>query len=90
MIICEQDGVRFSFRVAGVAVRAAGGAVGAILLTGAAAAGGTVTLISGTTYLPLTDGRRNELADRVLIMGDGRIHEERRNAQRRPAREMSW
>ena len=31
-----------------------------------------------------------EMADRVLVMGDGRIHEERRNAQRRPAREMSW
>jgi putative ABC transport system ATP-binding protein len=31
-----------------------------------------------------------EMADRVLVMGDGAIHEERRNAQRRPAREMSW
>jgi putative ABC transport system ATP-binding protein len=31
-----------------------------------------------------------DMADRVLIMGDGRIHEERRNAERRPAREMSW
>ena len=31
-----------------------------------------------------------EMADRVLIMGDGTIHEERRNAQRRPAREMTW
>jgi putative ABC transport system ATP-binding protein len=31
-----------------------------------------------------------EMADRVLIMGDGQIHEERRNAQRRAAREMSW
>ena len=31
-----------------------------------------------------------EMADRVLVMGDGQIHEERRNAQRRPAREMSW
>jgi putative ABC transport system ATP-binding protein len=31
-----------------------------------------------------------EMADRVLVMGDGRIHEERRNAARRPARELSW
>ena len=28
------------------------------------------------------------MSDRVLIMGDGRIHEERRNATRRPAREL--
>ena len=31
-----------------------------------------------------------EMADRVLVMGDGTIHEERRNAARRPARELSW
>jgi len=31
-----------------------------------------------------------EMADRVLVMGDGTIHEERRNATRRPARELSW
>jgi putative ABC transport system ATP-binding protein len=31
-----------------------------------------------------------DMADRVLIMGDGRIHEERRNARRRPAREIAW
>jgi putative ABC transport system ATP-binding protein len=31
-----------------------------------------------------------DMADRVLVMGDGAIHEERRNAQRRPAREMTW
>jgi len=31
-----------------------------------------------------------DLADRVLVMGDGRIHEERRNSQRRPAREITW
>ena len=30
------------------------------------------------------------MADRVLVMGDGTIHEERRNPERRPAREMSW
>jgi putative ABC transport system ATP-binding protein len=31
-----------------------------------------------------------DMADRVLVMGDGRIHQERRNAARRPARELSW
>jgi putative ABC transport system ATP-binding protein len=31
-----------------------------------------------------------DMADRVLVMGDGLIHEERRNPQRRPARELSW
>jgi len=31
-----------------------------------------------------------DMADRVLIMGDGAIHEERRNDKRRPAREMTW
>jgi putative ABC transport system ATP-binding protein len=31
-----------------------------------------------------------DMADRVLVMGDGRIHEERRNPQRRPAREITW
>jgi hypothetical protein len=30
------------------------------------------------------------MADRVLVMGDGTIHEERRNARRRPACEISW
>jgi putative ABC transport system ATP-binding protein len=31
-----------------------------------------------------------DMADRVLVMGDGRIHEERRNPQRRAAREITW
>ena len=31
-----------------------------------------------------------EMADRVLVMGDGNVHEERRNAHRRPARELTW
>jgi putative ABC transport system ATP-binding protein len=31
-----------------------------------------------------------EMADRVLIMGDGNVHEERRNAHRRPAKELTW
>jgi putative ABC transport system ATP-binding protein len=30
------------------------------------------------------------MADRVLVMGDGRIQEEHRNAVRRPAQELSW
>jgi putative ABC transport system ATP-binding protein len=31
-----------------------------------------------------------DMADRVLVMGDGNIHEERRNAHRRPAKELTW
>jgi putative ABC transport system ATP-binding protein len=31
-----------------------------------------------------------DMADRVLVMGDGLIHQERRNARRRPARELAW
>jgi putative ABC transport system ATP-binding protein len=31
-----------------------------------------------------------DMADRVLVMGGGRIHAERRNPRRRPAREISW
>lgn len=31
-----------------------------------------------------------EMADRVLIMSDGQIIEERRNTKRRPARELAW
>jgi putative ABC transport system ATP-binding protein len=31
-----------------------------------------------------------DMADRVLVMGDGTIHEERHNPRRRPARELSW
>jgi putative ABC transport system ATP-binding protein len=31
-----------------------------------------------------------DMADRVLVMGDGAIHHERRNERRRPARELSW
>jgi putative ABC transport system ATP-binding protein len=31
-----------------------------------------------------------DMADRVLVMGDGTIHEERRNERRRPAREITW
>ncbi len=31
-----------------------------------------------------------DMADRVLVMGDGTIHDQRRNPRRRPARELSW
>jgi putative ABC transport system ATP-binding protein len=31
-----------------------------------------------------------DMADRVLVMGDGTIHREHRNARRRPAREFTW
>ena len=31
-----------------------------------------------------------EMADRVLVMGDGLIHEQRRNTSRRAARELTW
>ena len=31
-----------------------------------------------------------DMADRVLVLGDGRIQQERRNPQRRPARELAW
>jgi putative ABC transport system ATP-binding protein len=31
-----------------------------------------------------------EMADRVLVLADGRIADERRNAVRRPAREIAW
>jgi putative ABC transport system ATP-binding protein len=31
-----------------------------------------------------------DMADRVLVMGDGNIHQERRNAHRRPAKELTW
>jgi putative ABC transport system ATP-binding protein len=31
-----------------------------------------------------------DMADRVLVMGDGRITHERRNATRRPAKELTW
>jgi len=31
-----------------------------------------------------------DMADRVLVMGDGRIQSERQNTARRPARELSW
>lgn len=31
-----------------------------------------------------------DMADRVLVLGDGRIQQERRNPRRRPARELAW
>ncbi|MEZ5565517.1 MAG: ABC transporter ATP-binding protein [Gammaproteobacteria bacterium] len=45
----------------------------------------------GTTTVLITHNAViAEMTDRVLVMGDGRILEERHNAQRRPARELSW
>jgi putative ABC transport system ATP-binding protein len=31
-----------------------------------------------------------DMSDRVLVMGDGHVQEERRNTARRPARELAW
>lgn len=45
----------------------------------------------GTTIVLITHNAViAEMADRVLVMGDGRIQEQRRNPRRRPARELSW
>jgi putative ABC transport system ATP-binding protein len=43
-----------------------------------------------TTVLITHNAVIAEMADRVLVLGDGRIQEERRNASRRPARELVW
>jgi len=45
----------------------------------------------GTTTVLITHNAIiSEMTDRVLIMGDGLITKERRNPQRRPARELHW
>ncbi|MCL4722249.1 MAG: ABC transporter ATP-binding protein [Gammaproteobacteria bacterium] len=45
----------------------------------------------GTTTILITHNAViAEMTDRVLVMGDGRIVEERHNPTRRPARELSW
>ena len=45
----------------------------------------------GTTTVLITHNAViAEMADRVLVLGDGRIQQERRNDHRRPARELSW
>jgi putative ABC transport system ATP-binding protein len=45
----------------------------------------------GTTTVLITHNAViTEMADRVLVMGDGAIQEERRNERRRRARELSW
>ena len=45
----------------------------------------------GTTTVLITHNAIiAEMADRVLVLGDGRIQQERANAVRRPARELSW
>lgn len=43
-----------------------------------------------TTALITHNATIADIADRVLIMGDGRIQEERRNERKRRARELSW
>jgi putative ABC transport system ATP-binding protein len=45
----------------------------------------------GTTTVLITHNAViADMASRVMVMGDGRIQEERLNARRRPARELSW
>jgi putative ABC transport system ATP-binding protein len=45
----------------------------------------------GTTTVLITHNAViADMADRVLVLGDGRIQQERRNPQRRPARELAW
>lgn len=45
----------------------------------------------GTTTVLITHNAViADMADRVLVMGDGQIVEERENADRRPARELRW
>jgi putative ABC transport system ATP-binding protein len=45
----------------------------------------------GTTTVLITHNAViADMADRVIVLGDGLIQQERRNAQRRAARELSW
>jgi putative ABC transport system ATP-binding protein len=45
----------------------------------------------GTTTVLITHNAIiAEMADRVLVLGDGLIQQAHRNAQRRPARELTW
>jgi putative ABC transport system ATP-binding protein len=45
----------------------------------------------GTTTVVITHNAViGDMADRVIVLGDGNIVEERRNATRRPARTLSW
>jgi putative ABC transport system ATP-binding protein len=45
----------------------------------------------GTTTVLITHNAViADMADRVLVLGDGRIQQERRNPARRPARELRW
>jgi putative ABC transport system ATP-binding protein len=46
--------------------------------------------LATTTVLITHNAVIADMADRVLVLGDGRIQEERRNAQRRAARELTW
>lgn len=50
-----------------------------------------VNLELGTLTVLITHNAvLSEMADRVLLMSDGRIQQERRNATRRPVRELEW
>ncbi|MEY2921242.1 MAG: hypothetical protein RL261_2547 [Pseudomonadota bacterium] len=45
----------------------------------------------GTTTVLITHNAViADMADRVLVLGDGRIQQERTNPRRRPARELTW
>ncbi len=45
----------------------------------------------GTTTVLITHNAViADMADRVLVLGDGRIQQEKRNAARRPAKELTW
>jgi len=45
----------------------------------------------GTTTVLITHNAViAEMADRVLVLGDGRIQQQRHNERRRPARELTW
>lgn len=45
----------------------------------------------GTTTVLITHNAViAQMADRVLVLGDGRIQQEQRNAVRRPAKELTW
>ncbi|HSD73516.1 MAG TPA: ABC transporter ATP-binding protein [Steroidobacteraceae bacterium] len=46
--------------------------------------------LATTTVLITHNAVIGEMADRILVLGDGRIQEERRNTQRRAARELTW
>ena len=51
----------------------------------------TVNRETGTTTMIITHNAGiADMADRVLYFADGQLSDERRNAERRPPREISW